>query len=595
MPGGGRIESAPVLLSFTLGMKTSPLIRLLRVLCLTLCFTQVTVRFSVAAEPDFPRGAEVVELPKYVVKDTRLLPDQERWDYVQLGNIEVLSGLPRLKTRAFLREFLAQRQVLALLWPSLIEGERSKPMVMVLCQKVDCFAEYLNPEEKGNQASLNLKLADKDNQVALIVDFVKDVLEAGDDTGQVEMPVDESDPAGNANALHPGEQEADPYAAVMEGYLRQLIQERGKMPDWLSEGILQIIADTDFDKKGLEIGRMGKEDGPRPTDFSWVLATRKLMPLEQFFKVKAKEIKGPDKVLWRAQSFAFVHLCIFGERLKYRNALSGFSQELGRSEVTEDLFKQFFGEGFKAMGARLRGYSYGGRHTYNEIKAAKGGTLYKDPEIPEIREASGPEVGRLRGQSLVAAGASEAGLGFLLQPYQAGSRDKDLLAALGTLEARKGRFERAKTLLLVATKEGTSQVAAYLALVDLLLKEALMAHPKRGLSQEELVPMLALIHKANDFDGMESELAEQAATLWLNAEVRPTREDYAFVESLSAPFEGRASVQYRLARVALQGGFMKEAAAHLLRGESLTRDPRGRALFAKLRSDNPTLFTESGN
>lgn len=479
------------------------------------------------------------------------------------------------------------RQVLDLLWPSLGNNPSGRPATLILSDKVDCFDEYLMPKDKAIAATINEILVQDSAGLGLVVDFAKTELETAESNSLTAMETNSGDPTSDTDMVRPDVKEADPHKAAMQGCLRQMISRGGRTPDWLAEGLVQIIAAVDFTKKELAIGRIGDESGPKPDDFTVRLVTAHLLPLEQLFAPRPA-VASESRAVWEAQSYAFVHLCIFGEKFKYREALAKLAARLEREPMSEALFRSCFGMSYEQMYGQLRAHTYLGRSSYNEYKP-KDRPIYQDLPVPEFREASAGEVGRLRGETLCMAGQTERGIGFMVTSYQAGDRSPELLAALGLAEARAGRAGPAEKFLTAAIKVGSRRADAHVVLAKLKVQAALSQHPGKPLSRAELAPVFALLLAGADLQTQNVDIVETLASAWLASEDPPSREEFSRVMKVSEPFQGRASILYRLACVAVSGAHWREAGELISKGEGLSREARGLELFHKLRREHPEL------
>src|SRR5512133_1867684 len=59
----------------------------------------------------------VIELPKFVVTDSRELPQPESWRYATIPGFEILTNASERATQRLLRDFDMFRQALGHVWP----------------------------------------------------------------------------------------------------------------------------------------------------------------------------------------------------------------------------------------------------------------------------------------------------------------------------------------------------------------------------------------------------------------------------------------------------------------------------------------------
>ncbi len=527
-----------------------------------------------------------VELPKFVVEDTRLLPAPEQWDYLSIPGYEILSSVSRRETKLFVRELDEMQQVLSHIWPSVLKVPTGRPVTVLLCDKVDCFKDYLPAEKKADASALNQVLTYNGVGAALVIDFSKTMLRSSTDDARLTLIQEGGDSISMTDEPRPGELENEPLLAVRDSYLRLLLMKggassKGAMPEWMAEGLVQILGAVDFSQKTVEIGRVGSETGPRRTDFNLRLEHRKLLPMEKLLGAKPEE--GHLEQTWQAQCYAFVHMCLFGEKLKFRAPLVAFSERSAKEGASEALFRQCFGEGYADMLERVRGYLKNVRHQYNRFDP-KGEPVYVKREIPEPQPATAAQVGRLRGEALRIVGEESSGLGFLIAPFQAGERDPELLAAIGLAEFRVGRSERARKFLEAGVKGECKRAEAYLSLAQLRLDGAMLARKNQKPSRRELELVLPLLRQGVQMQPNYPDQVEFLAQLLQGLEGPPERSDFDFLVRAAGPFAMRPALVYQVASVAVAGAFIPEANEWIARGEKLTRDPRGLAHFQKLRA-----------
>lgn len=63
-------------------------------------------------------GDPVVELPKFVVTDSRELPPPEAWRYGEIPGFEILTNASDKATQRLIRDFELFKQALGYAWPS---------------------------------------------------------------------------------------------------------------------------------------------------------------------------------------------------------------------------------------------------------------------------------------------------------------------------------------------------------------------------------------------------------------------------------------------------------------------------------------------
>src|SRR6187549_2172447 len=89
-----------------------------------------------------PASAEpVVELPKFVVTDSRELPQPEAWRYAVIPGFEILTNASDRATQRLLRDFGMFRQALAVVWP--IPQRISQTTSLIICGRGNKFDAFL--------------------------------------------------------------------------------------------------------------------------------------------------------------------------------------------------------------------------------------------------------------------------------------------------------------------------------------------------------------------------------------------------------------------------------------------------------------------
>ena len=190
--------------------------------------------------------------------------------------------------------------------------------------------------------------------------------------------------------------------------------------------------------------------GDRP--FNVALQRRALIPLDRFFAVTADspEARNPlGNNRWAKQAYAFVHLCLFGENGRFKEAYTKFTQRLAREPVSEALFKECFKLSYKQMLNELRGYIDFTNHTSTTYTLKSGAPPLGGGPIV-MREATDAEVGRIKGDAQRLAGRTNDALATYTDSYARGAREPAFLAAYGVAASQAGENDRARAALEAA-------------------------------------------------------------------------------------------------------------------------------------------------
>jgi hypothetical protein len=297
-----------------------------------------------SAEPAVP--GPIIELPKFEVTDSRLLPPPEKWLYAEIPGFEILSRISERETKRFVRDFLLLQDVVNAIMPGLTRGYTPVPTALVLCGgRGKGFDEFLPADRTIERYGTNSLFFKNPERAAIVIDFAISELQVEADTRL----------------------ESDPYRAFYAAYFRFLIRRQlaDNAPPWFEEGLVQLFAATEFDKKTITFAQIGDGFGAEKIgDFNRMLTGRHMMPF--------KEMLAPDgprarTAFWAAQCYAFVHFCLYSMDKKYQQPFIRFVQRLGDENPTEELFKECFKKSFnqvateRTAGAATGGAARGGR------------------------------------------------------------------------------------------------------------------------------------------------------------------------------------------------------------------------------------------
>jgi hypothetical protein len=259
----------------------------------------------------------VIELPKFEVTDSRLLPPRESWRYAEMPGFEILSNTTERETKRFVRDFLLLQQVVDVIMPGLTNNRGPVPTALILCGGRNGFDQFLPADRSDERYSTNSLFFQTPERSAIVVDFALSELQIDAVTTQ----------------------EADPYRAFYIAYFRYLIRHRLTQPPppWFEEGLVQIFAATEFDRKWITFAQIGDGfGGEKLGDFNRMLNEHALMSFPNLFADPPKE----RSAFWSAQCYGFVHMCLYGMNKKYQ---PGFIKLVSRSSnepITEEVFQE---------------------------------------------------------------------------------------------------------------------------------------------------------------------------------------------------------------------------------------------------------------
>jgi hypothetical protein len=374
-------------------------------------------------------------------------------------------------------------------------------------------------------------------------------------------------------------QEADPYRGFYKEYFRFLIRRRlgSKPAAWLEEGFVQLFASIDVNKKWINFAMVGDGfGGERTGDFNRLLARQALLPMPELFAGPPTERRQN----WEAQSYAFVHMCLYGRGQRYQKGFLKFVGQIGEEPPTEETFKACFGMTFKEMLLEIRGYVDFTDYKSTQFIAKKGQAL-PDPPPFTLRDATDSESGRMVGETLRLGGHPDEAQLALIAPYIRGEREPNLLAALGLAERLAGKNDRARKFLEAAAKAKAERPRAYLELGRMNLEEvsAKPAGPDQKLSEEQVARVLAPLQLARQQRPPMASVYGVMAETWLKSARRPTQEEFRMVVEGAMTFPKNAGLIWRTTLLAAEWKYEKEALALARHGVKISRDPGARNQF----------------
>jgi len=526
-----------------------------------------------AASPPAPtvagaRAEPAIELPVFEVRDTRLLPPPESWRYAEIPGFEILSRISERGSRHFVNDFLLLQEVIEVIMPGLTRGHVAVPTALILCGRGKGFDEFLPADRSDERFATNSLFFKNDERAAIVIDFALSELRYDND--RVE--------------------ESDPYRAFYIEYFRFLIRRQLTQPPppWFEEGLVQLFGGIDFSRKWITFAQIGDGFGAEKIgDFNRILAQRALMPFPQMLAPNGPRARTRD---WKAQSYAFVHMCLYGVNRKYQRGFIQFITRLGQEPLSEPMFKECFNKSYKEMALELRGYLQFAVYNAMRFEAKKGQELPAPPPV-EFRDAADADVGRIKGEVLRLGGHGEAARNTLIAPYVRGERDPRLLAALGLDELQAGRKERARKFLEAAAQAKVVRARAHLELARLRYDEAREAPGAPGgqLDAQQVGAVLTLLATAIKQPPPLAEAYALLADTWTHSAVPPTAEHLGTVIEGIRRFPRDTSLLMQATLLATKRGFPAEAKALAERGVKISRDnaeqERFRLLAAAMNRD----------
>lgn len=534
-----------------------------------------------------PAAEPVFELPKLTVNEPADLPELEVWNHTRVGEFEVLSSGSEREARKLLADFEKFQRAVRLLWPVPIRPLAAS--TLILCGDRGHFDRFVPRQLRGGEAPLpSLFLRDRE-QVAIVVDL---------QTTRVAI----SDAAATLNAANSGaEYEIDPYRQLYREYVHFLLsQSDAPQPAWLKEGLAQIIMDVELTDRHLIYGKVnshrGEASGVNPLEpaedadaavanavvgeqpFNVVLQYRRLMPLDEFFAI------GPDAEvarhplgnnLWAKQAYAFVHYCLFGARLKYKDALASFVERLTREPPSEALFRACFQTDYRGMVEELNGYLRHTRHQYQRYDLRDADRVR--PADITLARADATRIGLVKGDAFLLAGDREAAYVEYRQAYRRGGRDPALLAGLGATvpdAAMAGKFTDQ------AVQAGVRRPSAY---IRQSAQRLARIHAEPGFSgrldESQLAAVLGPLFQARALAPARPETYLGIAEAWSLSAVPPAPKHLAVLDEGVRRFPREGELLRRTALLHRQAGETGTAVAIARLGRRFAASPALQAEF----------------
>lgn len=585
--------------------------------------------FNVAPAAETAERTPAIALPPFVVSDTRELPPAEHWRYAALPGLEILSQASDAATQKLLGDFEKFRQALGYVWP--IRAGSGEPTALILCDGESQFDRFIPAGKLAPEMSLASVFLQSGRKTAIVIDLAVTTLTVND-LGTQRDVLAGTDPTTIA---------VDDQKQLYREYVRCLLSRaEPRLPAWFEEGLAQIVMKMQFDPRRIEVGRLEDpnttstkagmmlllksldevrgEAGPRlgvaavgpatsddneesgvatgepseDRDFQVALSERALLPLAVVFAVphEAPETDNPlGANRWAKESYAFVHMCLYGYKGKYRKPFEAFLARASHEPVTEAMFKDCFKASYKDMLVQLRSYCDAAVYDWKEFRARKGDPdLISTPRPLTLRDATEAEVGRIKGEALLSAGKKELARKELVAPFVRHHSDPDLLAALGAFEDDAGHDAEARKLLEAACTGKTRNPDAYIALARIRFAEAAAAPSDHGkFTSAQTTAIIGLLRDARELRRPRPEMYELMADTWTRSAATPKPDDVFTLAEGVQLFPGELKLAYETA--ALAGAINQLAVAHSLAeyGMGAAADPATKARFERLEASLP--------
>jgi hypothetical protein len=550
----------------------------------------------------------VIELPKFVVTDSRELPQPEAWRYATVPGFEILTNASDRATQRMLRDFGMFRQALSHVWP--IPQRLSQTTSLIICGRGNKFDAFIPDGKVVPDAAFASLFLKKGNKSAIVIDLEATTLNV--------LNIDNSNDA--ATGTDSGIVSVEHNKQLYREYVRYLLsQSDARFPAWLEEGLSQIIMKMEFDRKWIEFAKLedpntvsaqaamtmelnalATADDPEAAtlpgapaedrDFNAALRRRALVKLDKFFAVKhdspeATNVLGNN--VWAKQAYAFVHMCLYGYKGKYQKQFSTFLQRSTREPVTEEMFKECFNMSFNKMLMEIRSYC---DFTVYESKYYKSKEDVIIPPPPlELRDATQAEIGRIKGEAMLLAGHTTAARSELAAAYQRGERDPNLLAALGIYERANGEEDRARKFLEAAYAGHTTRSDALLELARYRFADAVAkpGAPEGRFSAPQIASVMQPLRLARKQPPPVSAVYDLIGDTLVRSVVKPERDDAILVVEGAQLFPTRLKLVFQAAVMAAELNEMQSAHALVDHGLKYAPDANAKKRFEALKASLP--------
>ncbi len=566
--------------------------RFLRMSFLVLLAT-VGVHLLNAAERVVTEG-QTLELPTLTVTERADLPPVEDWRHAQVAGFEVLSNAGEKETKRLLADFHKFQQAVRLIWPA--STQRIASASLLLCGRENKFDAFLPVNRTRDDAVVPSLLLRNREQIAIVVDLQTDLVTITDSAALLAT--------GGASS----EYQVDHYRQLYREYVHFLLsQGEVRPPAWMEEGLAQIIMDIELTRQSLILGKIdtfkGSASGGSPLEaaaedatvanaivgeqpFNVVLQTRRFIPFDRFLAIthESPEAASPlGNNLWAKQSYAFVHYCLFGDKLRHKDALAQFVSRLSREPLSEELFRDCFKIGYADMEKQLRAYLRHTRHQYQQYPLKPSDHLA--PADIVLDQATPEQIGVIKGDALRLAGKkAEAHQEYRLA-YRRGGRSAALLSGLGQVDPDP---ENAFKFLNAAVREGVASPSAHVALSRLRLDTFKVEQgPDPRLTNAQMAGVLTPLFKARSLPPQLPETYETIAEAWSLSSVPPKPEHLAVLDEGIRLFPRDSGLLHRSAVLYRQAGRPETARAIAQLALRYTQDPTERVRFETLIADLP--------
>ncbi|WP_152032754.1 tetratricopeptide repeat protein [Ereboglobus luteus] len=554
---------------------------ILGLLLLSLIGNSSTARAQTKLPADAARE-DFVELPAYIVKGERVLPDPESWLHVVIPDMEVtigkrvimmqgfevLSRLSAKNTNVFVKELQLRQLASALFWPALgtkIPGDN--PLILIdsednpwLSSENPMPIEWENiaasaritPPSQSAAMPIHTDMTDNNANDIFQDPAIEAMLPPGQpDESRISTPDDLPLVDGVVNIHTLG---AGIYIKVRAGgtlnnskiseerlagmtnskFARLRISRlRPPAPPWLQQGLGWLIESMTVSQSEIALGN-------KPIRIARG-GDHQLAPLKSI--IEDFNPRNPGHV--HAAS-AFVQFGLYGEGSRYSPQFIQFASQTSQGPVDESTFTAIFGMSYAKMDRLLVSF------TSSTSILRSTGMRGKIPPMPEtiISQSTQSDIARIKSGILQSEGKNTQALDELRVAYWRGERDTKLLAALGDLESQFGDSVRAHKILKRVTEKTDAPARALVAYARMLLGEKQeKLSPGQKMPDAEARKLLEICARAARQRPVQEDLCALVADITLSVETPPDSQTAAFLKNALVQFPDNKSIREAAARV----------------------------------------------
>lgn len=257
-------------------------------------------------------------------------------------------------------------------------------------------------------------------------------------------------------------QDSSNYGTIFHEYVHFLVNTnfgKSNVPSWFNEGLAEYY--STFDIADDQVVKLGYPD----SNHLQLLAQSRLIPLTDLLTTRPNQWGGSHgRSIFYAQSWALVHYLV---QTGKTDSLDKYLQLSLARKPPEHAFREAFGVDYPQMEKELRNYI--GQRTFKYHSLTFKQKLTFDTEMNASPLTEG-EVNAYLGDLLVHTQRPEDAEPFLRTALSLDPKSSMANMSLAMVKFEQRKYEEARTLLEVATKDSKNPMASY-RLAELLMRE----------------------------------------------------------------------------------------------------------------------------